>query len=93
MTFFSPKADEIVGVNCEALVNSLQNPSPREFPEQILAVIGKTQIFQFHYNKSSRQVPVDFVLDDILDKPDEPKQIGDIPSGKTKFILPPIVKL
>ena len=47
MTFFSPKADEIVGVNCEALVNSLQNPSPREFPEQILAVIGKHTFSSF----------------------------------------------
>ena len=41
MTFFSPTADDIVGVKCETLVNSLENPDPREFPETILALIGK----------------------------------------------------
>ncbi|PWA43697.1 nucleic acid-binding, OB-fold protein [Artemisia annua] len=50
MTFFSPKADDIVGISCQTLVDSLENPDPREFPERILAVIGKQHIFQFHYN-------------------------------------------
>ncbi|PWA37121.1 nucleic acid-binding, OB-fold protein [Artemisia annua] len=81
MTFFSPKADDVVGINCEALVNSLPNASPREFLEKLLSIIGKTHIFQFHYNTSSKQTTVDFILDDILDKPEAPKEIKDKPSG------------
>ena len=41
MTCFSPKADDIVGVKCEALVRSLQYPDPRDFPEKLLSIIGK----------------------------------------------------
>ncbi|PWA42274.1 DNA helicase Pif1-like protein [Artemisia annua] len=81
MTFFSPKADDVVGINCETLINSLPDPSPREFPEKLLSIIGKTHIFQFHYNTSSKQTTVDFILDDILDKPETPKEIKDKPSG------------
>ena len=89
MTFFSPKADIVVGIKCEELVNSLNHPSPREFPEELLAIIGKTQIFQFHYNTSSRQKQVDFILDDILDIPQTTNQIKDKPSGKkNKYLIP-----
>ena len=82
MTFFSPTADDIVGVKCETLVNSLENPDPREFPETILALIGKKHIFQFHYNTKLRQGPVTFVLHEILDKPNTQTHIKDKPSGK-----------
>lgn len=88
MTFFSPKADNIVGVNCETLVKSLENPDPRNFPEEILSVIGKTHIFQFYYNTSPKQGTIDFILYDILDIPDTrdtPMQIKDKPSGKNNF--------
>ncbi|PWA83752.1 replication protein A 70 kDa DNA-binding subunit [Artemisia annua] len=81
MTFFSPKADDIVGVKCETLVNSLENPDAREFPEKILALIGKQHIFQFHYNTNSRQGPVTFILYEILDKLDTQTHIKDKPSG------------
>ncbi|PWA86557.1 nucleic acid-binding, OB-fold protein [Artemisia annua] len=80
MTFFPPKADDIVGVKCETFVNSLQNPDPRQFPERILALIGKKHIFQFHYNTNSRQGPVTFILHEILDKPDTQTHIKDNPS-------------
>ncbi|PWA75614.1 nucleic acid-binding, OB-fold protein [Artemisia annua] len=88
MTFFSPKADDIVGIDCEALVNSLSNPSPTEFPEKLLSIIGKTQIFQFHYNTSSKQTTVDFILDDILDKPEAPTEIKDKPSATIPEVMP-----
>ncbi|PWA67943.1 nucleic acid-binding, OB-fold protein [Artemisia annua] len=81
MTFFSPKADDIVGISCQTLVDSLENPDPREFPERILAVIGKQHIFQFHYNTNSRQGPVTFILYQILDKPQTESQITDKASG------------
>ena len=82
MTFFSPKADDIVGSKCEILVNSLENPDPRNFPEEILKIIGKKHIFQFHYNTSTRQATVNFILDEILDKKETQAQIEDKPSGK-----------
>ncbi|PWA56458.1 replication protein A 70 kDa DNA-binding subunit [Artemisia annua] len=81
MTFFSPKADYIVGLDCQTLVNSLENADPREFLEKILAVIGKKHIFQFHYNTNSRQGPTNFILHEILDKPETQPQIKDKPSG------------
>ncbi|PWA56645.1 nucleic acid-binding, OB-fold protein [Artemisia annua] len=81
MTFFSPKADDIVGVSCQALVASLENPDPRDFPEKILATIGKRHIFQFHYNTNSRQAPVTFILHRILDIPETTSQITDRPSA------------
>ncbi|PWA84211.1 replication protein A 70 kDa DNA-binding subunit [Artemisia annua] len=81
MTFFSPKADDIVGVKCETFVNSIQNPDPRDFPEEILSLIGEKHIFQFHYNMTSRERIVDFILHVILDKPNAPKQIEDKASG------------
>ena len=87
MTFFSPKADEIVGVNCETLVTSLKNPDPREFLEKILSINGKTHIFQFHYNTSPKQGTIDFILYDIHDKPEKPEQIKDKPSGLKKLRL------
>ncbi|PWA76903.1 nucleic acid-binding, OB-fold protein [Artemisia annua] len=81
MTFFSTKADDIVGISCQTLVDSLENPDPREFPERILAVIGRRHIFQFHYNTNSRQGPVTFILHRILDKPETTSHITDKPLG------------
>ena len=73
LTFFSPKANDVVGIDCESLVTSLKNPNPREFPEKILSIVGKKHIFQFHFNASSKQKPPDFIFNEILDKPDKPK--------------------
>ena len=86
MTCFSPKADDIVGVKCEALVRSLQYPDPRDFPEKLLSIIGKKHIFQFHYNTSSKQAQVDFILYQILDLPHTSAPIKDKPSGKTNLL-------
>ncbi|PWA70300.1 nucleic acid-binding, OB-fold protein [Artemisia annua] len=64
--FFSPKANDIVGIDCDSLVNLLENPNPREIPDKILATIGKTHIFQFHYNTNSKQAPVQEQQDTYL---------------------------
>ncbi|PWA51603.1 replication protein A 70 kDa DNA-binding subunit [Artemisia annua] len=53
--FFTPKANDIVGIDCNSLVASLTNPDPRDIPEKIQQVVGKTHIFQFQYNTSSKQ--------------------------------------
>ncbi|PWA55907.1 nucleic acid-binding, OB-fold protein [Artemisia annua] len=75
MTFFTPKANDIVGTDCESLVTSLKNPDPKEFPEKIKAIIGKKHIFQFHFNTNMKQGPNDFIFNDILDKDEGPKQL------------------
>ncbi|PWA35988.1 nucleic acid-binding, OB-fold protein [Artemisia annua] len=75
VTFFSPKANDIVGIDCESLLKSLENPDPKDFPDKITAIIGQRHIFQFHYNTNNNQGPPDFVFNEILDKPDTPKTL------------------
>lgn len=87
VTCFSPKADYIVGTDCHSLVTSLTNPHPKEFPEKIQNIVGKKHIFQFHFNNSNKHGPPNFILNEILDKPDAPKELQDKPSGKQLSIL------
>ncbi|PWA62805.1 nucleic acid-binding, OB-fold protein [Artemisia annua] len=81
ITFFTPKANDIVGIDCNSLVASLANPDPRVIPEKIQYIVGKTHIFQFQYNTSSKQLQPEFIFSELLDKPDTPKEIADKPSG------------
>ncbi|PWA58989.1 nucleic acid-binding, OB-fold protein [Artemisia annua] len=81
MTFFTPKGDDIVGTDCDTLVKSLQNPNPKEFPKEIQAIVGKKRIFQFHFNTGAKQGPHEFIINGILDKDEEPKQIAATTSG------------
>ncbi|PWA46451.1 replication protein A 70 kDa DNA-binding subunit [Artemisia annua] len=83
VTCFTPKANKIVGIDCETLVASLTNPDPRDFPPPITAIIGKRHIFQFHYNTPGKQGAPDFILNDILDIEDPPKQLEATTSGST----------
>ena len=87
MTFFTPKANDIVGTDCDSLVTSLENPDPKEFPAQIERIIGKQHIFQFHYNTDMKRGPQSFIFDDILDKQVEPKQLENKPSGTNTKLL------
>lgn len=88
MTFFSPKAGDIVGLDCNSLLTSLDDPSPKDIPKKIQEIVGKPHIFQFHYNTSSKQGPPDFIFNELLDKEDAPKQIEDAPSGQKVTTLP-----
>ncbi|PWA69687.1 nucleic acid-binding, OB-fold protein [Artemisia annua] len=81
MTFFSPKADNIVGTDCQSLVTSLKNPNPKEFPQKIREIVGKRHVFQFHFNTTMAQGPNDFIFNDILDRDEGPKQLENQPSG------------
>ncbi|PWA87133.1 nucleic acid-binding, OB-fold protein [Artemisia annua] len=83
MTFFSPKADDVVGIDCDTLLKSLKNPDPKDFPKQIQDIVGQQHIFQFHFNTWAKQGPHEFVFNDILDKDDKPKQIEAGSSGST----------
>ena len=87
MTFFTPKADKIVGTDCSSLLKVLNNPGPRDIPETIHAITGKTHIFQFHYNTSSKLGPPEFIFDKVLDEPPTTKQIADKPSGNKLIIV------
>ncbi|PWA93934.1 nucleic acid-binding, OB-fold protein [Artemisia annua] len=92
-TFFTPTADDFVGIKCNTLVKSLKNPNPKEIPEQLESIVGRKHIFQFHFNTTSKQKPPDFVFNQILDKSDLPKQIGDRPSAsKTTENIPDAIE-
>ncbi|GJW13927.1 DNA helicase [Tanacetum coccineum] len=54
---------------CSELVKKYNNPDPRDFPPEILSLIGHQHIFQFHYNPYCEMGIIDFYFDDILDKP------------------------
>lgn len=45
LTFFTPKADAFVGIKCNALVNSLENPNPKDIPEELHSIVGKKTHF------------------------------------------------
>ncbi|PWA89105.1 helitron helicase-like domain-containing protein [Artemisia annua] len=81
ITFFTPKANDIVGIDCNSLVASLANTDPRTIPEKIQQIVGKRHIFQFQYKTSSKQLQPEFIFSELLDKPDTPKEIADKPSG------------
>nr|GEX48809.1 DNA helicase [Tanacetum cinerariifolium] len=68
VTFFTPNADVLIGSSCTELVKKYGVPNPREFPDEILSLNGRTHIFQVHNNPSCIQGRVDYYFDDILDK-------------------------
>ncbi|PWA38262.1 replication protein A 70 kDa DNA-binding subunit [Artemisia annua] len=69
MTFFTPKADKIIGTDCNSLMTELNYPGPRDIPQRIHAITGKNHIFQFHFNTSTKQGPPEFIFDQTLDGP------------------------
>ncbi|PWA53276.1 helitron helicase-like domain-containing protein [Artemisia annua] len=69
ITFFTPKADDIVGVNCNSLVASLKDPNPKDIPEKIHSITGKNHIFQFQYNTSSKQTTQEEYTTNAIDIP------------------------
>ncbi|PWA93995.1 hypothetical protein CTI12_AA053860 [Artemisia annua] len=96
ITFFTPRANQIVGVDCNSLLGYLQDPDPQNIPERIKSIVGKRHIFQFYYNTTSKQGPAEFIFATPLDQPDTAKQLSHIPSGSTpheqatNIIQPPI---
>ncbi|PWA48473.1 nucleic acid-binding, OB-fold protein [Artemisia annua] len=73
--FFSPKADDFIGVNCGDLVASNQNLERGHFPNEIEAIVGTAHTFQFHYNTTSNPGVTEFVMDEVFGTTDRPKQI------------------
>ncbi|PWA85132.1 DNA helicase Pif1-like protein [Artemisia annua] len=81
LTCFTPKADAIIGTDCNSLVNSLNNPNPKEFPEKIRNIVGQKHIFQFHFNITTTQAQPNFILNEVLDKPSSPLQLESKPTA------------
>ncbi|PWA59790.1 hypothetical protein CTI12_AA388220 [Artemisia annua] len=89
--FFTLKADQFLGVNCENLVASNEIPQPGHFPKGIESIVGTKHPFQFHYNPTCIQGYIEFVINEVFGITDQVKQIEGQPSGthaSTK-LLPP----
>ncbi|PWA75704.1 replication protein A 70 kDa DNA-binding subunit [Artemisia annua] len=69
MTFFTPKADKIVGIDCNSLMAELNYPGPRDIPQRLHAITGKNHIFQFNFNTSTKQGTPEFIFHRTLDGP------------------------
>ncbi|GJR20423.1 hypothetical protein Tco_0968950 [Tanacetum coccineum] len=50
LTFFTPAADKVTNHSCSELVEKYKPADPKKIPAEILAVQGKSRIFQFHLN-------------------------------------------
>ncbi|PWA91806.1 nucleic acid-binding, OB-fold protein [Artemisia annua] len=85
ITFFTPRANQIVGIDCNSLLSSLQDPDPRNVPQKIQSIIGERHIFQFYYNTTSKQGPAEFIFATLLDQPATMKKLTDIPSGSATY--------
>ncbi|PWA62212.1 hypothetical protein CTI12_AA191960 [Artemisia annua] len=79
--FFTPKADDFIGVNCGDLVASNKGLERGHFPTEIEAIVGTNHTFQFHYNTTSNPGVTEFVMDEVFGITDKPKQIESNPSG------------
>ncbi|PWA88437.1 hypothetical protein CTI12_AA090780 [Artemisia annua] len=80
--FFTPKADDFLGINCGDLVASNKNSQQSHFPNEIQAIVGTTHTFQFHYNTTSNPGVTEFVVDEVFGITDKPKEIAsDMPKA------------
>ncbi|PWA78855.1 replication protein A 70 kDa DNA-binding subunit A [Artemisia annua] len=85
--FFTPKADDFIGVNCGDLVASNKGLERGHFPTEIEAIVGTNHTFQFHYNTTSIPGVTEFVMDEVFGITDKLKQIESTPSGKQLDLL------
>ncbi|PWA86276.1 hypothetical protein CTI12_AA141740 [Artemisia annua] len=74
--FFTPKADDFIGVNCGDLVASNQDPQRGHFLNEIQVIVGTNHTFQFHYNTTSNPGVTEFVVDEVFGITDKPKQVA-----------------
>ncbi|GJU29776.1 nucleic acid-binding, OB-fold protein [Tanacetum coccineum] len=71
-TFFTPAGDKVTGYPCSELAHKYKEADPRDIPIEILNTKGRKHIFQIRFSSSTRKGPTDFIVDDVLDKPDKP---------------------
>ncbi|GJY15523.1 DNA helicase [Tanacetum coccineum] len=64
LTFFTPAADKIISRSCKELVEKYKPANPKKIPAEILAIEGKTSVFQLHYNTIGHIT--ELTLDDIF---------------------------
>lgn len=80
--FFTPKADEYIGVNCADLVAANTTIQAGHLPDDIQAIVGRTHTFQFHYNSNCNPRYIEFVIDEVFGITDKAKQITGQSSGE-----------
>ena len=66
ITFFTPAADDLIGYSCAELIAMHNAEDPQQIPSQIFEIEGQNNIFQFHFNETSKITS--FVLDQVFDK-------------------------
>jgi hypothetical protein len=66
MTCFSDEAHSIVK-NCKELIQALTNADPSKYPSELLALEGKTKIFQVHFAPESTKQNQLLILDNAWD--------------------------
>ncbi|GJR49264.1 hypothetical protein Tco_1399785 [Tanacetum coccineum] len=65
LTFFKPAADRITEHYCLNLVEKYKPVDPAKVPPKVLAIEGKSCVFQFHFNTVGNMT--DLTLDDVFD--------------------------
>ncbi|GKD52688.1 DNA helicase, partial [Tanacetum coccineum] len=64
LTFLTPAADKIISRSYKELVEKYKPANPKKIPAEILAIEGKTSVFQLHYNTIGHIT--ELTLDDIF---------------------------
>ncbi|GJS14941.1 hypothetical protein Tco_0409413 [Tanacetum coccineum] len=64
LTFFTPAADKLTCHSCAKLIEKYDPTDPMKIPPEVLAVQGKSSIFQFHFNSLANTT--DFTLDEVF---------------------------
>ncbi|GKD55758.1 hypothetical protein Tco_1289145 [Tanacetum coccineum] len=64
LTFFTPAADKLTCNPCAKLIEKYDPADPMKIPPEVLAVQGKSSIFQFHFNSLANTT--DFTFDEVF---------------------------
>ncbi|GKA58273.1 DNA helicase [Tanacetum coccineum] len=88
VTFFTPAADKITGHQCKELVEKYKHVNPNKMPPEVLAIQGKTSIFQFHFNTQAKIT--DFTLDDVFNINTADQSTSSSAEQRDKGTPPPI---
>ncbi|GJZ19909.1 DNA helicase, partial [Tanacetum coccineum] len=66
-TFFTKGGEKITGSPCSHLMQKYNSTDERQLPTEMVNIIGKRHIFQFHFAPSTQKGAGQFIMDDILD--------------------------
>ncbi|GKC96583.1 nucleic acid-binding, OB-fold protein [Tanacetum coccineum] len=66
-TFFTNLGEKITGHPCSELAQKYKATNQQQLPIELVNIIGKKHIFQFHFTPSMQKGAGKFIVDDILD--------------------------